>query len=174
MNKFNELFLNCQFILFCLLIEVNPIISRHMQVEINDKHFDLDLHGFSGTSINKDNTGTAFKLSDQLRKKLKALGLKNKGKNIWVYGPEETVFAGVELTEIHSPDTGLEYKKISLERYAYFKHIGPYTLIKPTGQHMRDELNRRGFEMMLPYIEIYGHWNSDESKLETELFMSLI
>ncbi len=34
---------------------------------------------------------------------------------------------------------------------------------------MRDKLKRKGLEPILPYIEIYGHWTNDESKLETEL-----
>jgi hypothetical protein len=38
---------------------------------------------------------------------------------------------------------------------------------------MTDEIKRRGFETTLPYVEIYGHWNNDESKLETELLMCL-
>jgi effector-binding domain-containing protein len=62
---------------------------------------------------------------------------------------------------------------ISLEKYAYFKHMGPYSLIKHTGQKMTNELNKQGFEIILPYIEIYGHWENDETKLETELIMCL-
>lgn len=119
-----------------------------MYVEMIDKPFDLDLHGFSGTAINKDYTGIAFKLMDQLWKKLKRDGLKNKGMNIWVYGPQETVFAGVELSESPSSDTGLDYKRISLNPYAYIKHFGPYSLIKYTGQTMRDELISRGIEIL--------------------------
>jgi hypothetical protein len=38
---------------------------------------------------------------------------------------------------------------------------------------MRDELKRNGFSPGFPYIEIYGHWTEDETKLETELLMSL-
>jgi hypothetical protein len=38
---------------------------------------------------------------------------------------------------------------------------------------MKDEIKQRGFETALPYIEIYGHWTNDESKLETELLMSV-
>ena len=38
---------------------------------------------------------------------------------------------------------------------------------------MQEELRSKGFETTLPYIEIYGHWNSDETKTETELLMSL-
>jgi hypothetical protein len=37
----------------------------------------------------------------------------------------------------------------------------------------KDYAGNRGFETTLPYIEIYGHWTNDETKLETELLMSL-
>lgn len=38
---------------------------------------------------------------------------------------------------------------------------------------MADELKNKGYETVLPYIEIYGHWTNDETKLETELLMPL-
>jgi len=38
---------------------------------------------------------------------------------------------------------------------------------------MRNELTGRGLVITGPYIEIYGHWTSDEAKLETELIMAL-
>jgi hypothetical protein len=38
---------------------------------------------------------------------------------------------------------------------------------------MRDELKIRGFDTCLPYVEIYGHWTNDETRLETELLISL-
>ena len=38
---------------------------------------------------------------------------------------------------------------------------------------MIDELTKQGYEVILPYIEIYGHWTRDENKLETELLMCL-
>jgi hypothetical protein len=38
---------------------------------------------------------------------------------------------------------------------------------------MRDKIKGMGFETGFPYVEIYGHWTKDESKLETELLMSL-
>ncbi|MES1220881.1 MAG: GyrI-like domain-containing protein, partial [Bacteroidota bacterium] len=129
--------------------------------------------GFSGIAMNKDYAGTAFKLMDKMWQAVKSNSLKHKGLNIWVYEQNEKVFAGVELDDTPKKDTGLEQKSISLTKYAYYKHIGPYSLIKQAGQAMEDELKRRGFETDLPYIEIYGHWTSDENKLETELLMSL-
>jgi hypothetical protein len=143
-----------------------------MNIEIITKSFQLDICGFSDIAINKDYAETAFKLSGRMWEVIQANNLKNKGKNIWVYDAADKVFAGVELDDpFYNSSYGLEKKIISIEKYAYYKHIGSYNLIKQVGQKMRNELNKQGFEIILPYIEIYGHWTSDESKLETELLM---
>ena len=144
-----------------------------MDIEIITTYLELEVHGFSGTAINKDYAGTAFRLMDKMWKVIKTKELKNKGLNIWVYEPNEKVFAGVELVDNTANDTELEQKNIHLVKYAWCKHVGPYSLIKQTGQNMINELKRNGFEISDPYVEIYGHWTNDESKLETELLMSL-
>src|SRR6266511_1694231 len=144
-----------------------------MNVEIINKPFRLDIYGFSGAAINKDYAGTAFKLMDKMWQSVKENSLKDKGLNIWIYEPNEVVFAGVELEETPRQEIGLEQKSITLVKYAYCKHIGPYNLIKQTGKAMKDELRRRGYETDLPYIEIYGHWINDETKTEAELLMCL-
>ena len=144
-----------------------------MNVEIINEPLKLDMYGFSGIAINKDYAGTAFRLMDKMWQAVKANNLKNKGLNIWVYEQNERVFAGVELNDIPNQDTGLEQKSITLLKYAYYKHIGPYNLIKQAGQNMTAELQSKGFGTILPYIEIYGHWNNDETKLETGLLMCL-
>ncbi len=140
-------------------------------MEIKNEKFSLDIYGFSGTAENKDYTATAFKLMDKMWQTLRSNNLKNKGQNIIVYDENENVFAGVELNEVIVDYHGLERKSITLSSYAYFKHVGPYDLIKQAGQKMKGELKEKGIETCLPYIEIYGHWNKDESKLETELLM---
>ena len=144
-----------------------------MTVEIINKEIRFDLYGFSGIAVGKDYSGTAFKLMDKMWKIVKANNLKNKGLNIWVYEPNEKVFAGVELESTPNDDLALEHKIIKLSKYAYYKHVGPYNLIKVSGQAMRNHLKVHGFETSLPYIEVYGHWTNDETKLETELYMSL-
>ena len=144
-----------------------------MNLEIINKNLRLDIYGFSGTAMNKDYAGTAFKLMDKMWQIVKSNGLKHKGLNIWVYEQNEKVFAGVELDDHPKHETGLEQKNITLIKYACYKHIGPYNLLKQTGLNMRNELKDRGFEPTLPYVEIYGHWTNDESKLETELIMCL-
>jgi effector-binding domain-containing protein len=144
-----------------------------MNVEIINKPFRLDIYGFSGIAKNKDYTGTAFRLMDKMWQIVKANKLKNKGLNIWVYEPGEKVFAGVELYESPKADTGIEQKSITINKYAYYKHIGPYNLIRQVGQNMRDELKNRGFEICYPYIEIYGHQADDVTKSETEFLLCL-
>ena len=144
-----------------------------MNIEIINRNFKLDIYGFSGVAINKDYAGTAFRLMDKMWKAVKTNQLKNKGLNIWVYEPNEKVFAGVELDNTPEHETGLELKSIDLIKYACYKHIGPYNLLKQVGQNMRDELTGRGLVAGFPYIEIYGHWTNEEAKLETELLISL-
>jgi hypothetical protein len=144
-----------------------------MNIEIINKPFPLDIFGFSAIAANKDYAGTAFRLMDKMWQVVRSNNLKNKGLNVWIYEPDEKVFAGVELNDIPKPGTGLEQKKLVLEKYAYYKHIGSYNFLKQTGKAMADELKKKGFEVVLPYIEIYGHWTTDETKLETELLMCL-
>jgi effector-binding domain-containing protein len=144
-----------------------------MNLEIITEPLNLNIYGFAGIAVNKDYAGTAFKLMDRMWQIVKSNNLKNKGVNIWVYEQDESVFAGVELNDIANHDTGLEQKSITLLKYAHYKHIGPYNLIKQAGKNMADELKSKGYETILPYIEIYGHWTNDDTKLETELLMSL-
>jgi hypothetical protein len=144
-----------------------------MNIQIVDTALVLNLHGFSGSCIGNDYAGTAFRLMDRMWKIVKTNNLKNKGLNVWVYEPNEVVFAGVEL-EDGNGDTGLEHKEIILKKYGYYKHVGPYNMIKKIGQEMRAELTSRQFNVGDPYIEIYGHWTNDENKLETELLMALV
>ena len=144
-----------------------------MDVKIITSPLELKVYGFSGTAVNKDYAGTAFTLMDKMWQAVKSNDLKHKGLNIWIYEENEKVFAGVELLEIPESGTGLEQKKVNLPKYAYYKHIGPYSLLKQVGQTMNNELKSKGLEATSPYIEIYGHWTKDETKLETELLVAL-
>ena len=144
-----------------------------MKVEIIHKNLTIDMYGFSGMAVNNDYAGTAFKLMGKTWQVVKTNNLKNKGMNIWVYERNEMVFAGVELHDPPHHTTGLEHKVVVLPRYAYYKHIGPYKLIQQAGQNMKVDLRERGYETKWPYVEIYGHWTNDETKLETDLLMSL-
>jgi effector-binding domain-containing protein len=144
-----------------------------MKPEIITEPLSLEMIGFSGIALNKDYAGTAFKLMDKMWQVVKSNNLKNKGRNIWVYEDGEKVFVGVEFVDVPDSDTGLEQKNITLSKYAFYRHVGPYHLIKQAGQSMINELKSQGHDIKSPYIEIYGHWTNDESKLETDLIISL-
>ncbi|MFX7731896.1 hypothetical protein ABTK10_20410, partial [Acinetobacter baumannii] len=75
---------------------------------------------------------------------VKTNNLKNKGINIWIYEPNDKVFAGVELYDSPNQGTALENKIVDLPKYAYHKHVGPYSLLKEAGQNMRAELKAKG------------------------------
>ena len=63
---------------------------------------------------------------------------------------------------------------VNLTKYAYWKHIGPYTELKDAYDGMNSELEKRILNSYYPFLEIYGHWTEDENKLETEIIFSLI
>jgi predicted transcriptional regulator YdeE len=142
-----------------------------MDTQIINKPLEISIYGFAGTAVNKDYAATAFRLMDSMWKIVKSQNIPNEGKNIWVYEPGEQVFAGVELKDIAPQNSGLEYKKIILNKYAYYKHIGPYNLISQAGLKMRKDLAEEGYELSSIYIEIYGHATPTDS--ETELIMAL-
>jgi effector-binding domain-containing protein len=144
-----------------------------MNIEIITEPLELTVYGFSGVALSGDYAGTAFKLMDKMWQVVKANGLANKGKNIWIYEQGNAVFAGVELMSIPKSEIVIGEKQLRLPKYAYYKHIGPYSLLKQVGQAMRKAIAEKGLEATLPNLEIYGHWTQDESKLETELLMSL-
>ena len=101
------------------------------------------------------------------------------GINRVVYEGDCTVFAGVvvgpgaEAMPAAAGGAGLERKTVRLTRYAVWKHIGPYRLIPATGAAMTKALEAAGHRTGWPMVEVYGHWTSDESKLETETFVAL-
>jgi hypothetical protein len=86
-----------------------------MNVEINNRSLTFNIHGFSGTAMNKDYAGIAFGLMDKMWQVVKSNNLKNKGLNIWVYESNNSVFAGVELIESPKHNWGLEQKSVLLK-----------------------------------------------------------
>ena len=110
---------------------------------------------------------------------IKAHALPHDGINRVVYDQEAggcTVFAGVILgpgAAAIPTAAGLERRTVRLTRYAVWKHTGPYHLIAATGDAMTKALAAAGHRTGWPMVEVYGHWTSDESKLETETFVAL-
>ena len=92
-----------------------------MEVKIIEEPLQLELFGFGDKAPNKDYAGTAFRLSGRMWEIVKQKGLKNKGINVWIYEPGDSVFAGVELQDA-SNETALERKLLVIPKYAYYAH----------------------------------------------------
>ncbi len=107
---------------------------------------------------------------------IKGNAIPHDGINRVVYDEGCTVFAGVILgpgAESIPAAAGLERKTVRLTRYAVWKHVGPYHLIGATAAAMTRAIEAAGLRTGWPMVEVYGHWTSDESKLETETFVAV-
>ncbi|HZV12928.1 MAG TPA: hypothetical protein VFA55_06910 [Candidatus Kapabacteria bacterium] len=138
------------------------------------ENYSADLYGYAGVAVNRNWADTGMSLMNKMWQEVKSNHLKHKGINIWVYEEKDRMFAGVELETPPQMETTLELKKIHLPRYAYYKHVGPYNKIGETCSKVLNELNQKWIKTQWPYLEIYGHWTEDASKLETELLWCLL
>ena len=145
-----------------------------MELEIIDTPFSVTLHGYSGKVLNKNYAGTGSHLMDPMWKEIKSKRIKNKGINYWVYEKGEMLFTGVELDQDLPDESKMESKTIYLPKYVRWKHTGPYTTLKQSYDGMHAELSKRNLNFFFPFLEVYGHWTPDESKLETDILFSLV
>jgi hypothetical protein len=137
------------------------------------RDFTISLYGFSGIADRQNWASTGKVLMDRLWQEVQTNQLPNKGINVWVYEEDNQLFTGVELTTPPPAGSPLESKTVSLPKYAYFKHIGPYTEMKATYEAARDECRKVGIRTCPPYVEIYGHHHDDATQLETEMLWSM-
>jgi effector-binding domain-containing protein len=93
------------------------------------------------------------------------------GINHAVYGENGEYFCGLECTGQTQPIPGLIQRRITLDRYAYSKLTGPYSEIPRVYDEINAEIKRLGRRAIAPAVEIYGHWNDDPGKLETEILI---
>ncbi len=104
---------------------------------------------------------------------VKGNNIKNTGINYALYdGRTGEIFAGTELLPPVGSVHGLIEKQVNIKKYAYYKHTGPYTLLGKVNESVKQVLRDKGMPFSL-MMEIYGHWNPDESKLETEMLYVL-
>jgi hypothetical protein len=146
-----------------------------MNIEIRE-NLTLHLYGFSSPVPNFKFGETGIALSNRMWDIVKKDHLPNKGINIWVYDSMAVMFAGVELdlpTSTSSNNFGMEKRDLHFKKYAWYKHVGPYTLIKQVNDNLKQELQKRGLDFGPPSLEIYGHHGPDESKLETEIVYTI-
>ncbi|MEZ4619590.1 MAG: hypothetical protein R2867_29355 [Caldilineaceae bacterium] len=114
------------------------------------------------------------RLMDALWREIQTQGIKTKGINHWVYLPNDELFTGVELADAQCrQDLPVEQLTVSLARYLRYRHIGPYAMLPQIWPQLLDQLRQRGETPTPPHLEIYGHWQSDETKCETTILIGL-
>lgn len=143
-----------------------------MDIEIR-QNLSLDLYGFSAPVPDFKFGETGIKLSDRVWSFVKENSLPNKGINIWVYDSQAKMFCGVELSPPPTNDFGMEHRVVEFKKYAWYKHVGPYRLLREANEKMKNELQKKGLRFGPPSLEIYGHHGPDEQKLETELVYTI-
>jgi hypothetical protein len=143
-----------------------------MNVEIRE-NLTYHLYGFSGVASNFKFGEKGLELSGRMWKIVKENKLANKGLNIWVYDDQARMFCGVELESSPVNNFGMEQRDITLKKYAWYKHVGPYNLLFEANEKMRKELQKLGLKYGPPSLEIYGHYEPDPQKLETEIIYTI-
>jgi predicted transcriptional regulator YdeE len=143
-----------------------------MNIEIRE-NLTLHLYGFSASVPNFKFGETGIALSNRMWDIVKKNHLPHKGINIWVYDSQAVMFAGVEIDPRPANNFGMEERDLHFKKYAWYKHVGPYSLLRQANEDMRQDLQRRGIKYGPPSLEIYGHHGPDEDKLETEIVYTI-
>jgi len=143
-----------------------------MNIEIRE-NLKYHLYGFQAPVPNFKFGETGIALSGRMWDIVKKNNLPHKGINIWVYDDQSRMFAGVEIDPRPANSFGMEERDLYLKKYAWYKHIGPYDLLRDANEKMRQEMQKLGLKYGPPSLEIYGHHGPDASKLETEIVYTI-
>ncbi len=145
-----------------------------MKPEVHNQPLQVSLLGTSLTHNSGRNYGEEIiQLLDQVWPVVRAGGVANKGINWVVYDEGDQIYAGIETNSPEATAPGLYRKEIQLARYASWEHIGPYHKLHEACSSLNKALKDMGLQTRRPLIEVYGHWNEDESKLETTILVPL-
>lgn len=144
-----------------------------MHLEIVSVPFHVMLSGYRGVRAGESVYDSARPLMDRMWGEVRDRRIKTKGINHWVYLPDRVLFTGIELQE-PSMDVGtLDRLDVSLDRYVRYMHVGPYSALPRVWQEVKATIERSGEKPQYPNLEIYGHWNADETKCETTILIGL-
>ena len=144
-----------------------------MNIEISSAPYRATLLGYRGLIRNGIVHASAKPLMDRMWKEVQDRRIKTTGINHWVYLPDSMIFTGIEMMESTTDVGTLETLDVSLERYLKHLHVGPYSTLGATWQELMEELKSRDERPEYPNLEIYGHWNADETKCETTILIGL-
>lgn len=119
---------------------------------------------------------TIIGLLNQVYAGLGATGAVQTGHNIVFYdlhGPVLKVEVGVQVDKRFDSDGAVVSSAVPAGRVARTLHVGPYGEMHRAHMAIQQWCKANGEEPAGPNWELYGDWNDDESKLETEVFYLL-
>jgi effector-binding domain-containing protein len=95
--------------------------------------------------------------------------------NVVIYRDEGThLTAGVRVPDdTPEPPAPLVRATTPGGRAAHLRHVGPYSAIPSSVQELFASCAEQGLEVAEPMWEVYGDHTDDESKLVTDLYVSL-
>jgi hypothetical protein len=144
-----------------------------MELQISLDPFRVTLFGYRGVIKDGIVHASAKPLMDRMWQEVRDRRIETVGINHWVYLPHAATFVGVELKKPTTEVGTLEQLDVSLDRYAKHLHLGPYGTLGATWAQLMDELKQRGEKPRHPHLEVYGHWEADETKCETTILIGL-
>jgi len=144
-----------------------------MQIKVIDIPWMKKLYGLSSIHDPNRSVGDEIKaLLEPVWEIVRKHQISTTGINHVVYGVNGKYFCGVECPSLSQELQGLTSMRVTLGRYVYYKHIGPYSGIPKSYSEIVEEMGKMSLQPVPPSVEIYGHWNDDQTLLETELLLS--
>ena len=116
------------------------------------------------------------RLIDAVYESLKNAGITGTGKNLVLYeehSDEMEIEAGVEVTAPIKAVDSVVPSVLPSGPVAKTLHKGSYADLHKAHEAIKDWCQENDRMLTGPNWEIYGHWNDDESKLETEVYYLL-
>jgi effector-binding domain-containing protein len=105
---------------------------------------------------------------------LRRHGIRSGGHNIVVYRgtnrPEFEVEIGADVLEPFEASEGVICSSTPAGLAAVVRHVGPYSKLSQAYAAALAWCSRNGYRTTGVSWEIYGHWNDDPAKLETDVF----
>ncbi|MFC5650228.1 cysteine-rich CWC family protein [Paenibacillus solisilvae] len=146
-----------------------------MRLELRNDPLTLTLYGTAAAQDkNKSMSNQVMEAIRQTWAAVGEMGLTTTGINYVAYEQDQVLFAGVDLTSPQPEQSTLTKREYHAAQYAYYKHIGPYHQLPDVHHQIQSDLRSAEHPFVSPTIEVYGHWNEDETKLETEIYYPLL
>jgi effector-binding domain-containing protein len=116
------------------------------------------------------------RLIDLVYDSIKDIDVGQTGQNIVLYGEhldEMEIEVGVEVPAPIQSQGPVVASSLPAGTVAKTTHVGPYSDVHKAHLAIKEWSDENGRHLAGPNWEIYGDWNDDESKLETDVYYLL-